>query len=200
MDVQRKKGLLDVCVLAVLQRGPSYGYRIVRDVSACIAVSESTLYPILRRLEANGLVITNTQEHNGRTRKYYEITQPGRARIETFLDEWEEVKHIYAFIKGTSEANKNKAAEAQPEENAVLSDAERTAATGNETAEAYAAGRGLSETEQTEANGIETIESRPEDGAGVSEAEATEANGNESAETPGGWGWAFRCRKNGGSI
>lgn len=100
MDVQRKKGLLDVCVLAVLQRSPSYGYRIVRDVSACIAVSESTLYPILRRLEANGLVTTYTQEHSGRTRKYYSITEAGRARIGAFLDEWEEVKRIYAFIKG----------------------------------------------------------------------------------------------------
>ena len=100
MDVQRKKGLLDVCVLAVLRRGPSYGYQIVRDVSACIAVSESTLYPILRRLEANGLVTTYTQEHNGRVRKYYKITDTGRARIDTFLDEWDEVKRIYIFIKG----------------------------------------------------------------------------------------------------
>ncbi len=100
MDVQRKKGLLDVCVLAVLQRQPSYGYRIVRDVSACIAVSESTLYPILRRLEANGYVTTNAQEHNGRVRKYYQITGAGRARIDAFLDEWDEVQRIYAFIKG----------------------------------------------------------------------------------------------------
>lgn len=100
MDVQRKKGLLDVCVLAVLRRQPSYGYQIVRDVSACIAVSESTLYPILRRLEAGGLVTTYTQEHNGRVRKYYRITDAGTARITGFLDEWEEVKRIYVFIKG----------------------------------------------------------------------------------------------------
>lgn len=100
MDVQRKKGLLDVCVLAVLQRQPSYGYRIVRDVSACITVSESTLYPILRRLEANGFVTTDAQEHNGRVRKYYQITDAGRARIDAFLDEWDEVQRIYAFIKG----------------------------------------------------------------------------------------------------
>ena len=105
MDVQRKKGLLDVCVLAVLQRGPSYGYQIVRDVSACIAVSESTLYPILRRLEANRLVTTYTQEHRGRTRKYYQTTEAGRARIGTFLGEWEEVKQIYAFVKGTAAAD-----------------------------------------------------------------------------------------------
>lgn len=100
MDVQRKKGLLDVCVLAVLRRRPSYGYQIVRDVSACIAVSESTLYPILRRLESNGFVATYTQEHNGRVRRYYQITDTGRQRIAAFLGEWEEVKRIYAFIKG----------------------------------------------------------------------------------------------------
>lgn len=100
MDVQRKKGLLDVCVLAVLRRGPSYGYQIVRDVSAYIPVSESTLYPILRRLEAGGLVTTYTQEHSGRTRKYYRITDAGQARIAAFLDEWDEVKRIYSFIKG----------------------------------------------------------------------------------------------------
>ena len=56
MDIQRKKGLLDVCVLAVLRRGPSYGYKIIGEVSSCIEVSESTLYPILKRLEANGYV------------------------------------------------------------------------------------------------------------------------------------------------
>ena len=105
MDVQRKKGLLDVCVLAVLQRGSSYGYQIVRDVSACIAVSESTLYPILRRLEANRLVTTYTQEHRGRTRKYYQITTAGGARVSAFLGEWEEVKQIYAFVKGTAAAD-----------------------------------------------------------------------------------------------
>lgn len=100
MDVQRKKGLLDVCVLAVLRRGPSYGYQIVRDVSAYIPVSESTLYPILRRLEAGALVTTYTQEHNGRVRKYYRITDAGHARITAFLDEWDEVMRIYIFIKG----------------------------------------------------------------------------------------------------
>ena len=54
MDTHRKKGVLDVCVLAVLAGGPSYGYKIVSDVSRCIEISESTLYPILRRLEAQG--------------------------------------------------------------------------------------------------------------------------------------------------
>ena len=100
MDIQRKKGLLDVCVLAVLRRGPSYGYKIIGDVCACIEVSESTLYPILKRMEANGCVTTFTQEYGGRVRKYFEITETGLAKIDEFLNEWDEVKQIYAFIKG----------------------------------------------------------------------------------------------------
>lgn len=100
MDIQRKKGLLDICVLAVLRREPSYGYKIIGDVSACIEMSESTLYPILRRLESNGFVTTYTQEHSGRVRKYYRITEAGQQRIDAFLDEWTEVKRIYSFIKG----------------------------------------------------------------------------------------------------
>ena len=99
MDVQRKKGLLDVCVLAVLQRGPSYGYCIVREVSACMPVSESTLYPILRRLEASGSLTTYTQQHNGRQRRYYRITDTGRQRIREFLGEWDQIRRIYAFIE-----------------------------------------------------------------------------------------------------
>lgn len=100
MDVQRKKGILDICVLAVLKRGPSYGYRIVNDVSSCIAISGSTLYPILRRLESSGCVSTYQQEYNGRTRKYYKIEQPGLKRIQDFLSEAVEIRRIYAFVEG----------------------------------------------------------------------------------------------------
>ena len=63
MDSQRKKGILEICVLAALKRGPSYGYHIVSDIAPYIEVAESTLYPILRRLEANGCVSTYTQEY-----------------------------------------------------------------------------------------------------------------------------------------
>ena len=58
MDTQRKKGLLDICVLAVLRAGPSYGYLLIREVSQCMPISESTLYPILKRLEASGCLTT----------------------------------------------------------------------------------------------------------------------------------------------
>ena len=100
MDVQLKKGLLEICVLVVLEREDSYGYKLVRDVSACIAISESTLYPILKRLEANRCLTTYSVEHNGRLRKYYRITEQGRARIDAFLAEWQDVMRVYQFIAG----------------------------------------------------------------------------------------------------
>lgn len=102
MDTQRKKGLLDICVLTVLSHGASYGYMIIKEVSKCIEISESTLYPILKRLEQSGCLQTYRQEHNGRTRKYYEITDAGRQKILEFLDEWEEMKKIYQFIRQES--------------------------------------------------------------------------------------------------
>ena len=99
MDAQRKKGILDVCVLAVLKKGPSYGYKIIRDISRCIDISESTLYPILKRLEQNGSLRTCRKEYNGRIRKYYELTETGQNRINVFLDEWEELRTMYLFIE-----------------------------------------------------------------------------------------------------
>ncbi len=99
MDIQRKKGLLDICVLAVLARGPSYGYKIVGDVSQCIQISESTLYPILRRLETSGCLTTYTAAYNGRTRKYFQLTELGREKIDVFLSEQDEMRRIYQFIE-----------------------------------------------------------------------------------------------------
>lgn len=99
MDAQRKKGILDVCVLAVLKKGPSYGYKIIRDISRCINISESTLYPILKRLEQNGSLRTYRREYNGRIRKYYELTEIGQKRIDVFLEEWDELRTMYLFIE-----------------------------------------------------------------------------------------------------
>lgn len=98
MDTQRKKGVLDVCVLSVLQKGPSYGYMIIGEVSKCIEISESTLYPLLKRLESAGCLTTYKKDYNGRIRKYYQITDTGLQRIDEFLDEWEEMKRIYQFV------------------------------------------------------------------------------------------------------
>ena len=103
MDVQLKRGMLDACVLTVLRRGDSYGYQLVRDVGEIIAVSESTLYPILKRLEAGGQVTVYSVEHNGRLRKYYRITQAGEARIHAFLDEWRELLRALSRIEAEVE-------------------------------------------------------------------------------------------------
>ena len=84
MDAQLKRGLLDVSVLAAIQDGDSYGYQILKDMKPYIAMSESTLYPILKRLEAAGMLTVRTVEHSGRLRKYYRITDGGRKRLEDF--------------------------------------------------------------------------------------------------------------------
>ena len=98
MDTQLKKGLLDVCVLSVLRNGESYGYKIISDVAPYIEISESTLYPILKRLEAAGAVSTHSREYNGRLRKYYEITEKGMQRIVEFIEDVREFEKIYEFI------------------------------------------------------------------------------------------------------
>jgi PadR family transcriptional regulator PadR len=98
MDIQLKRGLLDVCVLAAIKDEDSYGYKIIKDMKPYVDMSESTLYPILRRLEAANLLTVNTVVHNGRLRKYYRITAKGVERIEEFKREWQEILSIYQFI------------------------------------------------------------------------------------------------------
>ncbi len=98
MDIQLKRGLLDICVLAAIKNQDSYGYQIIKDMKPYVNISESTLYPILRRLEAAELLTVRSAEHNGRLRKYYRITEAGLARIETFKAEWAEIISIYQFV------------------------------------------------------------------------------------------------------
>lgn len=98
MDIQIKRGLLDVCVLAAMKTGDSYGYQIIKDIKPYITISESTLYPILRRLESLNYITAYSVEHNGRLRKYYHITQEGLERIVAFSEEWKEIMSIYQFI------------------------------------------------------------------------------------------------------
>lgn len=98
MDIQLKRGLLEVCVLAAIKDADSYGYQIIKDMKPYVEISESTLYPILRRLEANELLTVRSAEHSGRLRKYYSITDRGRERIESFREEWNEILSIYRFI------------------------------------------------------------------------------------------------------
>ena len=105
MDMQLKRGLLDVCVLAAIKNEDSYGYRIIKDMKPYIVISESTLYTILKRLESAEMLTVRTAEHNGRLRKYYHITQAGLDRIEEFKREWNEVMSIYRFVTKEDEQN-----------------------------------------------------------------------------------------------
>ena len=98
MDVQLKKGLLDVCVLSAIKTEESYGYKIIKDVKPYMEMSESTLYTILKRLELSNLLTVRSIEHDGRLRKYYRITELGIKRLQEFKSEWSEVMHIYQFV------------------------------------------------------------------------------------------------------
>lgn len=99
MDVQLKRGMLDICVLSALLKEDSYGYKIIKDLQPYVQISESTLYPILRRLETAGSVSVYSAEHNGRLRKYYHITSVGQDKIKEFLEEWKSMMSIYNFIE-----------------------------------------------------------------------------------------------------
>ena len=101
MDAQVKKGLLDICVLAALNRGDSYGWQIIKDVGEVVDVSEGTLYPILKRLEGGGLVETYEVAHNGRLRRYFKITSDGKTKLKLFEVEQEQLMKIYEFIRGS---------------------------------------------------------------------------------------------------
>lgn len=98
MDVQVKRGLLDVCVLAAIKNEDSYGYKIIKDMKPYIELSESTLYTILKRLETARMLTVRSAEHDGRLRKYYHITSAGLERIELFKEDWKEIMSIYQFV------------------------------------------------------------------------------------------------------
>ncbi len=99
MDTQLKRGLLEVSVLKTLSKSDSYGYQIIKDLSDIITISESTLYPILKRLETNEMVEVYSIEHNGRLRKYFKITPKGHEKIDQFIIEWESVMNVFRYIK-----------------------------------------------------------------------------------------------------
>ena len=108
MDAQLKRGLLDVCVLAAIKNEESYGYKIIKDMKPYTEMSESTLYTILKRLEASEMLTVRTAEHAGRLRKYYRITSAGLQRIEEFKEEWREVMSIYRFVTKEEQGNDEK--------------------------------------------------------------------------------------------
>ncbi len=99
METQLKRGSLDVCVLTALLRQDSYGYQIIKDLKDVIEISESTLYPILRRLEKNGYLTTYNVEHSGRLRKMYRISKLGTERIMEYLEDFKELIKVYQYIE-----------------------------------------------------------------------------------------------------
>ena len=103
MDIQLRRGVLDYCVLAVIKEEESYGYMIIKQMESLLPISESTLYPILKRSESNKLVSSYSVEHNGRLRKYYQITPNGIENLNEFVVSWKEVETIFNYIKGVSE-------------------------------------------------------------------------------------------------
>ena len=105
MDIQLKRGLLDVCILAAIKDEDSYGYKIIKDLKPFLELSESTLYTILKRLESAEMLTVYTAEHHGRLRKYYHITKKGLNRIDEFKNDWKEILSIYTFVTKEDKAN-----------------------------------------------------------------------------------------------
>lgn len=94
--------LLDACVLAALQRGDTYGYELTLRIKSLADVSESTLYPVLRRLQKENLLSAYDEAVNGRNRKYYSLTEDGHTRLASYTAEWETFKKMIdqAFAQG----------------------------------------------------------------------------------------------------
>ncbi|MDL2327089.1 PadR family transcriptional regulator [Ruminococcaceae bacterium OttesenSCG-928-A11] len=80
--------LLDALVLSVVNQSDTYGYKITQDVRSVVDVSESTLYPVLRRLQKDGYLAAYDQAYAGRNRRYYTITPQGQGQLELCRSEW----------------------------------------------------------------------------------------------------------------
>ena len=94
--------LIECLILAIVREQDSYGYEISQTVKLVAAIKESTLYPILKKLEQNGYVTTYSQAFNNRTRKYYHLTDAGRAQLEFLQNEWQEYKStIDGILEGS---------------------------------------------------------------------------------------------------
>ncbi len=92
MVFQLGSALLDACVLAVLNREDAYGYVLTQSIKQVMDISESTLYPVLRRLQKEELLTTYDQPYSGRLRRYYAITPSGREKLLEYQGWWQEYK------------------------------------------------------------------------------------------------------------
>ena len=102
MNIQFKKGVLELCALALLAKKNRYGYELVNEISKTISISEGTIYPLLRRLKNDGYVTTYLEESSeGAPRKYYQLTKSGNEMERELKEEWLTfVKQVNSFIKG----------------------------------------------------------------------------------------------------
>ena len=92
MAIQLGSVLLDACVLAVVRREDTYGYKLTQEVKQIMDVSESTLYPVLRRLQKDGYLRTYDKTFQGRNRRYYTVTEKGREQFQQFYDQWKRMR------------------------------------------------------------------------------------------------------------
>lgn len=101
LNVQFKKGVLELCVLVILNKKDHYGYELVRKISNQIAISEGTVYPLLRRLTKEGYFTTYLKESTeGPSRKYYQLTDIGKEYLNALLQEWKQfTKSVNELIK-----------------------------------------------------------------------------------------------------
>ncbi|OXS76066.1 PadR family transcriptional regulator [Lysinibacillus sp. KCTC 33748] len=94
MTFQLGSALLDACVLAIVDKEDAYGYSLTQQIQSVMEISESTLYPVLRRLQKADCLTTYDQPYQGRNRRYYQITEQGRIRLLELLKEWQKYKEM----------------------------------------------------------------------------------------------------------
>ncbi len=102
MNIQFKKGVLELCTLALLAGRNRYGYELVNEISKRISISEGTIYPLLRRLKKDGYVTTYLEESSeGAPRKYYQLTDEGKNMEKELKQEWKTfAKEVDNLLKG----------------------------------------------------------------------------------------------------
>ena len=93
MAIQIGSLLLDACVLAIVMKEDTYGYKLTQQVKEVMDVSESTLYPVLRRLQKEGFLETYDQPFQGRNRRYYTVTEEGRQKFPEIYVQWKQLRN-----------------------------------------------------------------------------------------------------------
>lgn len=110
MAFKIESSLLDACALAILSRGDTYGYEITQSMKQAIVVSESTLYPVLRRLQKENFCQTYDEPYQGRNRRYYSITEEGRAKLEEYKIQWIDYKTAIETFLGDADDSAGRSA------------------------------------------------------------------------------------------